>query len=89
MTREELAQAGALLDRAAKAADGEVVDTLRIHAEQLGDMAERERGPDHGRLARHQQRLRDARVSVDEEVTSLIDEANQLINDHRETLEGV
>lgn len=89
MTREELAEAAEALERAAEGADGEVVETLRVHAEQLDDMARRERGPDHGRLARHQQRLRDAKLSVDDDVVGLIDDANRRITEYRETLEGV
>lgn len=89
MTREELAEAAEVLRQAAERAEGEVVETLTVHAEQLDDMARREHGPDHGRLARHQQRLRDAKLSVGDEVAGLIDEANRHINDYRETLEGV
>lgn len=89
MTREELSQASEALERAAEDTDGEAAEKLREQARQLASLAEAERGPDHGRLARHQAALRDVKGTVDRAVGDRIDEANDLINAHRETLEGV
>ena len=89
MTRDELAEASEVLEGAAKAADGEAAEALREQARQLASLADADRGPDHGRLARHQARLRDIEESVDDEVAARIGEANDLINAHRQTLEGV
>lgn len=89
MTREELSEASEILAAAADDVGGEAGDRLQEQARQLDDLAERERGPDHGRLDRHQQALRDVKAEVDDDVASRIDEANDLINAHRETLEGV
>jgi hypothetical protein len=89
MTREELSKASEALERAAADADGEAAAALQEQADQLASLAEADRGPDHGRLARHQSKLRDVRGTVDDDVGARIDEANDLINAHRETLEGV
>ena len=89
MTREELADASETLERAAESAEGEAAEKLREQARQLASLSEAERGPDHGRLARHQAALRDVEKTVGDDVGALIDEANDLINDHRSTLEGV
>ena len=89
MTREELAEAAETLERAADESDGNAAETLREQARQLASLAEAERGPDHGRLARHQAKLRDVEAQVDDDVAARIDEANDLINDYRATLEGV
>lgn len=89
MTREELARAGEALERAADEAEGEAAEKLREQARQFASFADGDRGPDHGRLARHQAALRDLRAEVDEEVGARIDEANDRVNAHRETLEGV
>lgn len=77
------------LERAADDAGGEAAEALREQARQLASLAEADRGPDHGRLARHQAALRDVRADVDDDVGARIDEANDRINAHRETLEGV
>lgn len=89
MTREELSEASEVLKQAADQAGGDAAETLREQARQLASLADSDRGPDHGRLARHQAKLRDVRAEVDDEVGARIDEANDRINAHRETLEGV
>lgn len=89
MTREELANASEALSAAAGDAAGETAAKLDEQARQLASLAEAERGPDHGRLARHQAALRDLRATADGSVAERIDEANDLINAHRETLPGV
>ena len=89
MTREKLSEASGTLERAAEDAEGDAAETLREQARQLASLAEAERGPDHGRLARHQAALRDVQAKVDDDLAERIGEANAAINAHRETLEGV
>lgn len=89
MGRDTLAEAAEALERAADAAGGEAAERLRRQADQLASLAEADRGPDHGRLARHQEAIREVKAGADEETVALIDEAYSLINDYRSTLEGV
>ena len=89
MARDELTEAAELLEQAADEAGGEAGESLSEQASQLAALAERDRGPDHGRLDRHQQALRDAKAEVDDAVAARIDEANALITDYRKTLPGV
>ena len=89
MTRENLSKASDILERAAEDADAEAAEKLREQARQLASLADAERGPDHGRLARHQAALRDVQRQVEDDVAERIGEANAAINAHRETLEGV
>jgi len=89
MTRDELAEAAEILEQAAEDADGEAAETLREQANQLAALAERDRGPDHGRLDRHQQALTRLEPDVDDVVAGRIDEANGLLTAYRKTLPGV
>lgn len=89
MAREELTAASQVVEQAAETAeDTGVVDRLKTQAAELRALADREQGPDHGGLARHQQKLRDIKEAAPE-TTEFIDEANEHINAYRETLEGV
>lgn len=89
MAREELTAASQVLDRAAETAeDTGVVERLRTQSAELATLADREQGPDHGGLARHQQKLRDIKAEAPE-TAEFIDEANEQINAYRETIEGV
>jgi hypothetical protein len=74
MTRENLAIASQRLEAA---------------ADQLDTLAERERGPDHGRLARIENALDDVRESVGADATAEIDAAHDAAVAFRETVEGV
>jgi hypothetical protein len=86
MTREELRAASETLERAAADLGGDYADRARRQAESLASLAERERGPDHGRLAR-----------IDRVLTELIDAtdsddvatARERVRSYRETVEGV
>lgn len=89
MAREELREASKLLDEAVSDVDvPDVRDRLREQAAQLDRLQNREQGPDHGRLDRHQHALRSIKKDAPD-VADAIDEANDLINAYRETLEGV
>jgi hypothetical protein len=52
-------------------------------------MATADRGPDHGRLARHENKLHDLTDDVDPSVAELIDEALDAVHNYRETVDGV
>jgi hypothetical protein len=88
MTRQELATAS---DRLASAAENSGADAERLSdlADQLDTLADRDRGPDHGRLARIESALDDIQHDASDDVAVTIDEALDAIHDFRETLEGV
>jgi len=89
MTRDELAEAAEVLEAAAENAPDEAADRLRSQARQLASLAEADRGPDHGRMARHQQALREIKATVDASIAADIEEADDLINAYRSTVQGV
>lgn len=87
MTRSELATAADLLrDAASNAADA---DRLGDIADQLDTLAERDQGPDHGRLARIQSGLGDVQANASDDVAATIEQALDEIRSFRETIEGV
>jgi len=88
MTRTELATASERLQTAAERAETNA-DRLADLATQLARLAEADRGPDHGQLARIQTTLNDIASDADEAVTSLIANARGDISKYRETVEGV
>lgn len=90
MTRENLATASDRLEAAAETVDDEdVAERLRDLAGQLDTLAESERGPDHGRLARIQNALGDLGETVGAETNAEIDAALDAVVAFRETVEGV
>mgnify|MGYP000050092895 CR=1 FL=1 len=90
MTRSELATAAARLDAAGDATDDDAAaDRLGDVAAQLRDLAEADRDPDHGRLARIESKLHDVEDEVGTSAATEIDEAFASIRSFRETLEGV
>lgn len=89
MAREELDKAAEALWQAVNAATGELRDKLEAQAEQVATLADRERGPDHGRLDRHQHALKRIREDAGEEVDGYVQRANELLEKYRETVEGV
>lgn len=89
MTRQELTDAASHLETASESAADDAKDRLSELADQLRTLAERDRGPDHGRLARIQSALDELRDDVDDAADAAIDDANDAINSFRETLEGV
>lgn len=89
MARDELREASKLLDEAVSdVEEPDARDRLREQAAQLDQLATRDQGPDHGRLDRHQHALRTIKTDAPE-VADTVDEANELINAYRETIEGV
>lgn len=90
MARAELTEAGQLLRAVTDDVPGPLADRLAYQADQLESLAARDRGPDHGRLARHQQALRDiAADATDDAVVEAVSRANDRIDAYRETIEGV
>lgn len=89
MTRENLADASELLVSAADNADDDAADRLRSLSDQLDTLADRDRGPDHGRLARIESGLDEVQTEVSDDVAATIEDALDAIHAFRETIEGV
>lgn len=89
MTQSELAGAAGTLRDAADADDSGNADRLRDLADQLDTLADRESGPDHGRLARIQSGLDDVQTAASDDVAATIGEARDELRSLRETLDGV
>jgi hypothetical protein len=87
MAHEELRRASEKLRAAAEVADGEERERLERQANQFADLAER--GTDHGRLARHENALREVQAATNEDVGRHIEAAMDAITAYRETLDGV
>ncbi|MFB6256239.1 MAG: hypothetical protein ABEH58_05855 [Haloplanus sp.] len=87
MAHDRLQQASEELRAAAEAADGEERERLGEQADQLATLADR--GTDHGRLARHENALREIKAAAGDDVGERIEAAMDAITAYRETLEGV
>jgi hypothetical protein len=87
MAHEKLQRASEELRAAAELADGEERERLERQADQFTGLAER--GTDHGRLARHENALREIRAATGDDAGEHIDAAADAITAYRETLEGV
>lgn len=89
MSSDPLLEASEGLAEAGRATEGPIGDRLADLAEQLRGLAGRDRPPDHGRLARLQQHLREVADGADDPAAEAADRANELVNAFRETIEGV
>lgn len=90
MTREPLRKAGEHVRAAAEAAvDADARERLYSQAEEFERHAEAERGPDHGRLARHERILDEIAEAEGDEVRTAVDAALDHVRSYRETLPGV
>lgn len=88
--RTELRNAAEKLSEARNAAsDPDAGERLESLAEQVEKMADADRGPDHGRLARLEHNLQDVQKDLDAEAADLVDEALSHERAYRETVEGV
>lgn len=87
--RDHLYRASDLLgDAAARTAD-DTGDRLDRLATQIESAADRDSGPDHGRLARHLTALDELSDDVDNDTAATIDEARDHLVEFRKTVEGV
>jgi hypothetical protein len=90
MSNDSLHEASTHLEAAsATASDDEVADRLAGLSDQLERLAARERGPDHGRLARIENALGEVSEVADAETDAEIDRAHESIVAYRETVDGV
>lgn len=90
MSREELQRASDELRKASEATDdSELQARLYDHSNQLAKLADREHGPDHGRLDRHLNALVEMEADAEADATDHIETAREAITAFRETVEGV
>ncbi|WP_121744313.1 DUF7553 family protein [Natronorubrum halophilum] len=90
MTQPELENAAATLQDAAEtASDDETRERLETQSRQFETLAEADRGPDHGKLARHEHILSEIADEEGGAVANLVAEALESIKAYRSTLEGV
>lgn len=90
MTRTALEAAAQSLSDAADAADSdEASDRLETQSTKLQQLATADRGPDHGRLARHEHILNEIADEQGGAVADRVEDALDSIHEFRETLEGV
>lgn len=74
MSVEKLREPGNVLREPGESIEGRDGERLREQADQLSELAERDRRPDHGGIARHQQKLK-AIEEAEPAVADAIDEA--------------
>ncbi|MFB6127784.1 MAG: hypothetical protein ABEJ79_10900 [Halolamina sp.] len=89
MTREKLQAASDALRQAAVAADDDRRERLYDLSNDLATLANADRGPDHGRLARLTNAIESARDGAGDAVDDHAAEARTAIDDYRETVDGV
>ena len=90
MAHENLQRASELLADAADAAThDDAAERLRKQADEFASHAESERGPDHGRLARHERILTEVAEAEGGTVAAKIDDAIDAVRAYRETVDGV
>ena len=89
MTREQLQSAAASLrDAADVATDPNAASRLQDQADQFDALATADRGPDHGRLARHEHILTEI-TDEEPDAAEKIESALESIRAYRATIEGV
>lgn len=90
MTREQLRTASEELRMASEGtADPNAERRLHDQSNQFATLATADHGPDHGRLARHLNVLKEIREEAGEEVVEHIENAEEAITAYRETVDGV
>lgn len=90
MVRDELQTAAEHLTAARDAIDDEAAsDRLSDLSEQLETLSTRDRGPDHGRLARLQTALNEIEADAGDDAGDAIADARAAISSYRESVEGV
>ena len=89
MGSDHLADAAELLEDAASEAASEHANRLREQADGLSRLADRDRGPDHGRLARITHVLDDVSGDLDGDAAEHVAAAKAQVEAFRETVDGV
>jgi len=89
MAHDKLERASEELYAAAAvaAANSKERERLERQADQFANLAET--GTDHGRLARHENALREIKAAAGDEVSEHVEDAMDAITAYRETLDGV
>ncbi|WP_254536930.1 DUF7553 family protein [Halomarina litorea] len=88
MSREELRDAAETLREGATHADGDRRRRIEGQADALETLADRERGPDQGRLDRHMNILRELGEEEDG-ATDYVDRALEYVRQYREGVGGI
>jgi hypothetical protein len=89
MTRDRLRTAGELLIDASQDADGDLRERIEGLAEQLDDLADADRGPDHGRIARMENALNEIEAQLDGDARENVRDAHEHLSEYRSTVSGV
>jgi len=89
MGHDELADAAERLTDAADDAAPDHADRLHEQADALAALADRDRGPDHGRLARITHALDDLAEELDGDAAAGVEAARDRVEAYRETVDGV
>jgi hypothetical protein len=93
VTRELLQQASDELRQASELAPDDATGRIYEESNQLAGLATADRGPDHGRLARHTNALAEIADDLDDagatEAAAHVRDARSLISEYREDLPGV
>lgn len=88
--KTELRNAAESLDSAREHTENAAAaDRLDGFADRVRKMADADRGPDHGSLARLEHGLQDVRSDLGEEAAEAVDAALSHARAYRETVEGV
>jgi hypothetical protein len=79
-----------MAERAAEETEAdEPAERLRDLADQLHTLADRERGPDHGRIARIENIIGEVREEIGDAAAEELDRCHEEVVRYRETVEGV
>ncbi|EMA44447.1 DUF7553 family protein [Halococcus saccharolyticus] len=89
MTRDRLRTAGELLTDASRDTDGDLRERIEGLAEQLDDLADADRGPDHGRIARMENALNEIESQLDGDARESVQDAHEHLSEYRSTVSGV
>jgi uncharacterized protein YjbJ (UPF0337 family) len=89
MARDLLEAASDDLTAAAESAEGDLRERIEGQAETLSKLASADRGPDHGRLARHMNALAEIADRSDGDVREKVESARDKVSEYREGVAGV
>ncbi|WP_117593752.1 DUF7553 family protein [Haloprofundus halophilus] len=89
MEREPLRRASDELREASELTDGTLGERLLKQSETFADLAGRDRGPDHGRLDRHLNALREIAAQLDGEAKAHVEAASEAVTEYRSGVSGV